>query len=142
MDSPPHEWLCCRIAALPWGAVQPWRMPDGSVRYYITMPDFGVTTWLDHADILHFPGHGFDGVRSMSVIACRAKNAIGNALAMDDYSGKFFANGAHRVSFWKPRPRWAKSRSPARAAFQNKYSGSENYHRTPLVLTEGLKARG
>lgn len=26
-------------------------------------------------------------------------------------------------------------------AFQNKYSGSENFHRTPLVLTEGLKAR-
>ena len=34
------------LQPLPWGAVQPWRMPDGSVRYYITMPDFGVTTWL------------------------------------------------------------------------------------------------
>jgi hypothetical protein len=33
------------LQPLPWGAVQPWRMPDGSVRYYITMPDFGVTTW-------------------------------------------------------------------------------------------------
>lgn len=130
------------LQPLPWGAVQPWRMPDGSVRYYITMPEFGVTTWLDPADILHFPGHGFDGVRSMSVIAYGAKNAIGNALAMDDYSGKFFANGAHPSFILEAATKMGEEQiSRLQAAFQNKYSGSENYHRTPLVLTEGLKAR-
>lgn len=130
------------LQPLPWGAVQPWRMPDGAVRYYITMPEFGVTTWLEPSDILHFPGHGFDGVRSMSVIAYGAKNAIGNALAMDDYSGKFFANGAH-PSFILEAPAKMGEEQIAllQAAFQNKYSGSENFHRTPLVLTEGLKAR-
>lgn len=130
------------LQPLPWGAVQPWRMPDGSVRYYITMPEFGVTTWLDPADILHFPGHGFDGVRSMSVIAYGAKNAIGNALAMDDYSGKFFANGAHPSFILEAATKMGEEQiARLQTAFQNKYSGSENFHRTPLVLTEGLKAR-
>ena len=130
------------LQPLPWGAVQPWRMPDGSVRYYITLPEFGITTWLDPADILHFPGHGFDGVRSMSVIAYGAKNAIGNALAMDDYSGKFFANGAHPSFILEAATKMGEEQiARLQTAFQNKYSGSENYHRTPLVLTEGLKAR-
>lgn len=130
------------LQPLPWGAVQPWRMPDGSVRYYITMPEFGVTTWLDPADILHFPGHGFDGLRSMSVISYGAKNAIGNALAMDDYSGKFFANGAHPSFVLEAASKMGEEQiARLQAAFQNKYSGSENFHRTPLVLTEGLKAR-
>jgi phage portal protein BeeE len=31
----------------------------------------------------------------MSVISYGARAAVGNALAMDEYSGKFFANGAH-----------------------------------------------
>lgn len=130
------------LQPLPWGSVQPWRMPDGSVRYYITMPEFGVTTWLDPADILHFPGHGFDGLRSMSVISYGAKNAIGNALAMDDYSGKFFANGAHPSFVLEAASKMGEEQiARLQAAFQNKYSGSENFHRTPLVLTEGLKAR-
>ncbi|WP_395055195.1 phage portal protein [Polaromonas sp.] len=127
---------------LPWGSVQPWRMSDGSVRYYISLPEFGITTWLDPADILHFPGSGFDGLRSMSVIAYGAKNAIGNALAMDDYSGKFFANGAH-PSMVIEAP--AKMDSPQvtqlQESFARKYAGNENAHRLPLVLTQGLKAK-
>lgn len=130
------------LQPLPWGAVQPWRMPDGAVRYYITLPEFGVQTWLEPSDILHFPGHGFDGVRSMSVIAYGAKNAIGNALAMDDYSGKFFANGAHPSFILEAATKMGEEQiARLQTAFQNKYSGSENFHRTPLVLTEGLKAR-
>lgn len=127
---------------LPWGAVQPWRMPDGSIRYYIILPDFGITTWLDPADILHFPGHGFDGLRSMSVIAYGAKQAIGNALAMDDYSGKFFANGAHPSIILKTDKQMGEAQqNELRAAFAAKYSGSANAHRLPLVLTEGLDAK-
>lgn len=127
---------------LPWGAVQPQRMPDGSVRYYITLPEFGITTWLEPSEVLHFPGHGFDGVRSMSVIAYGAQNAIGNALAMDDYSGKFFANGAHPSIILKTdKPMTEAQKNELRAAFVSKYSGSANAHRLPLVLTEGLAAQ-
>lgn len=130
------------LLPLPWGAVQPWRMPDGSIRYYITLTEFGITTWLEPSEILHFPGHGFDGVRSMSVIAYGAKNAIGNALAMDEYSGKFFANGAHPSIILKSANRMTEEqKNSLRSAFVGKYSGMDNAHRLPLVLTEGLDAK-
>lgn len=127
---------------LPWGSVQPWRMPNGSIRYYITLPEFGITTWLEPSEVLHFPGHGFDGVRSMSVIAYGANNAIGNALAMDDYSGKFFANGAHPSIILKTDKAMTEAqKNELRAAFVAKYSGMDNAHKLPLVLTEGLSAQ-
>ena len=127
---------------LPWNCVQPWRMPDGSVRYYISLPEFGITTWLDPSEVLHFPGSGFDGVRSMSVIAYGAKNAIGNALAMDEYSGKFFANGAHPSIILKAPGRMDdRQKDDLRAAFAAKYAGLDNAHRLPLVLTEGFDAK-
>lgn len=127
---------------LPWGSVQPWRMQDGSIRYYITLPEWGITTWLDPEDILHFPGSGFDGLRSMSVIAYGAKNAVGNALAMDEYSGKFFANGAHPSIILKsPKVMNKEQKADLGDAFARKHSGLENAHRRPLVLTEGLEAQ-
>lgn len=127
---------------LPWSAVQPWRMPDGSIRYYIILPDWNITTWLDPSEVLHFPGHGFDGLRSMSVIAYGAQNAIGNALAMDDYSGKFFANGAHPSIILKTDKAMTETqKNELRAAFVAKYSGANNAHKHPLVLTEGLAAQ-
>jgi HK97 family phage portal protein len=126
---------------LPWNSVQPWRMPDGSVRYYISLPEWGITTWLDPSDILHFPGSGFDGLRSMSVIAYGAKNAIGNALAMDEYSGRFFQGGAHpSIVLSTDKVMTDKQKVDLQAAFAAKYSGVDNAHRLPLVLTEGFKA--
>lgn len=127
---------------LPWNSVQPWRQPDGSIRYWISLPELGITTWRDPYDVLHFPGNGFDGLKSMSVIAYGAKNAIGNALAMDEYSGKFFANGAHpSIIIKSPTAMTDVQQRQLREAFVEKYSGIENAHRYPLVLTEGLDAK-
>lgn len=130
------------LMPLPWGSVNPWRMPGGAVRYYISLPEYNITTWIEPSDILHFPGHGFDGLRSMSVIAFGAKNAIGNAMAMDEYSGKFFANGAHpSITLEAPTKMNQEQIEKLQTAFANKYSGAENFHRLPLVLTEGIKAK-
>lgn len=127
---------------LPWNSVQPWRMQDGSIRYYITLPEWGITTWLDPEDILHFPGSGFDGLRSMSVIAYGAKNAVGNALAMDEYSGKFFANGAHpSIILTSPKAMKEDQKDGLRESFAKKYSGTDNAFKHPLILTEGLDAK-
>jgi HK97 family phage portal protein len=129
------------LMPLPWSAVTP-RRENGSVRYYIDAPDYGIRTWLDPQEILHFPGHGFDGLRSMSVIAYGAKNAIGNALAMDEYSGRFFQNGAHPSIILKSPSRMDdKQKDALREAFAAKYAGLDNAHRLPLVLTEGLDAK-
>ncbi|HEV2612529.1 MAG TPA: phage portal protein [Noviherbaspirillum sp.] len=126
---------------LPWGCVNPFRMPDGSVRYYISLPDYGIQTWLEPYEVLHFPGHGFDGLKSMSVIAYGARQAVGNALAMDEYSGKFFANGAHpSIILEAPAKMSPDTIDKLQASFANKYAGLDNAHRLPLVLTEGIKA--
>ena len=132
------------LVPLAWGTVQPWRdLVTGGVRYYVDLTDLGMRpTWIDPADMLHFPGHGFDGVRSMSVIAYGAKNAIGNALAMDEYSGKFFANGAHPSLVIKSAGKMKdESIQQLQQSFARKYSGIENMHRLPLVLTEGLDVK-
>jgi len=130
------------LLPLPWGCVSPMRMPDGSVRYYISLPEFGISTWLEPSEVLHFPGFGFDGLKSMSVIQYAARNATGNALAMDEYSGKFFANGAHpSITLQAPNKMNPEQVALLQAAFAKKYSGSDNFHRLPLVLTEGITAK-
>jgi len=130
------------ILPLPWGIVSPMRQPDGSVRYYLNLNQFGLSNkWVGPDEILHFPGFGFDGLTSMSVIRYAANNAVGNALAMDDYSGKFFANGAHPSIILNAAGKMNPEQIAAlQTAFASKYAGSENAHRLPLVLTEGLKA--
>lgn len=129
------------LLPLPWHSCTPFRQPDGSMRYYINLPELNIVTWLDPFDILHFPGFGFDGVRSMSVIKYGANAAVGNALAMDEYSGKFFANGAHPSIILKtPHKLNDDQADKLRAAFASKYSGLDNAHKLPLVLTEGLDA--
>ena len=51
------------------------------------------TVTLKPSDVLHIPGLGFDGLVGYSPIAM-AKNAIGLAIATEEYGSKFFANGA------------------------------------------------
>jgi HK97 family phage portal protein len=53
----------------------------------------GMTVTLRPSDVLHIPGLGFDGLVGYSPIAM-AKNAIGMAIACEEYGAKFFANGA------------------------------------------------
>ena len=126
---------------LPWSAVRPRRVKtatDDRLAYDIQ----DINTWgADQDDMLHFPGFGFDGLRGMSVIQWAARNAAGNAAAMDEYSGRFFAGGAHPSIVLKTD----KSMSPKaindlREAFAAKYSGVDNAHKLPLILTEGLAA--
>lgn len=131
------------ILPLPWGSVSPIRTVDGGVRYYVTLPSHGISTWFDPSDILHFPGLGFDDstMRSMSVIQFGARTAIGNALAMDEYSGKFFEGGAHPSIILQAAGKMSEQQiGDLQGAFARKYAGLANAHRLPLVLTEGLTA--
>lgn len=144
-----HTWIrrnylgnIIELLPLPWNSVQPVRQPSGEIRYYISLPEYNITTWLEPSEVLHFPGFDFDGLHSKSVISYAAKNAVGNALAMDDYSGKFFANGAHpSMVIEAPNKMNPDQVTALQTAFSSKYSGVENAHRLPLVLTEGLKAQ-
>lgn len=129
------------LIPLPWEAVEPKRVTEGDadrLRYYVQ----DVRTYgADQDDMLHFPGFGFNGVRAMSVIQYAARNAAGNALAMDEYSGKFFAGGSHpSVILEVPGKMGDIAVTSLQQAYANKYSGLDNAHKLPLVLTEGIKA--
>ena len=132
------------ILPLPWGCVSPIRTPGEGVRYYVNSPAHGISTWFEPSDILHFPGLGFDDatMRSMSVIQAGARTAIGNALAMDEYSGKFFEGGAHPSIILQAGAKMSPDQvTQLQSTFVNRYSGLANAHRLPLVLTEGLTAK-
>lgn len=131
------------LLPLPWECVTP-RIVGGVVKYYVNIPEMGITTVVDPADMLHFKSIGFDyrTMRSPSTIQYGAKAAVGNALAMDQYSGKFFEGGAHPSIILKAEGKMTKEQvENLQTAFIRKYSGSDNFHAKPLVLTEGLDAK-
>ena len=95
----------------------------------------GVTVNLPPSDVLHIPGLGFDGLVGYSPIAM-AKNAIGMAIACEEYGAKFFANGA-RPSGILTHPNTVKDPAALRASWNAAYGGSGNASRV-AVLEEGM----
>ena len=93
----------------------------------------------DQDDVLHFPGFGFNGCHSMSVIQWGARNGIGIALQGDDHAGKFFSEGGKpEVAITAPGEMTPKQQDDFRDAWVAKYGGNQGNRRIPLILTEGL----
>lgn len=114
-------------------------MRGGRLVYFI---NDGVSTYgrFDE-DILHFPGFGFDGCRGESVIRYAAKQAVGTALAADDYAGEFFANGAApSIALTYPQgvAPTENQQNHLREQFTERYVGKGNRHK-PLLLVNGGK---
>ena len=93
------------------------------------------TVYLDPHDVLHIPGLGFDGLVGYSPIAM-AKNAIGMAIACEEYGAKFFANGANPGGVLE-HPGTIKDPAKVRESWNSVYQGSGNSHRI-AVLEEGM----
>ena len=91
---------------------------------------------LRPSDVLHIPGLGFDGLVGYSPIAM-AKNAIGLAIATEEYGAKFFANGAAPSGVLE-HPGTIKDPSRVRDAWQSQFGGSSNSGKV-AVLEEGMK---
>ena len=96
----------------------------------------GTRVILRPSDVLHIPGLGFDGLVGYSPIAM-AKNAIGLALATEEYGAKFFANGAQPGGVLE-HPGTIKDPQRVRDSWQNTFGGSGNANRI-AVLEEGMK---
>ena len=96
----------------------------------------GSTVVLPPADVLHIPGLGFDGLVGYSPIAM-AKNAIGLAIATEEYGAKFFANGAAPSGVLE-HPGTIKDPARVREAWQSQFGGSSNSGKV-AVLEEGMK---
>ena len=91
---------------------------------------------LKHSDVLHIPGLGFDGLVGYSPIAM-AKNAIGMAIACEEYGAKFFANGATPGGILE-HPGTVKNPERVRDSWTSAFGGSSNANKV-AVLEEGMK---
>ncbi|MBP2028702.1 HK97 family phage portal protein [Acetoanaerobium pronyense] len=91
---------------------------------------------LRKEEVLHILGLGFDGVKGQSPIAM-AKNAIGMAIATEEYGAKFFSNGANPGGVLE-HPGVVKDPKRVRDSWNAVYQGSSNAHRV-AVLEEGMK---
>ena len=96
----------------------------------------GQQVYLRPEDVLHIPGLGFDGLVGYSPIAM-AKNAVGLAIATEEYGAKFFANGAAPGGVLE-HPGVVKDPARVRESWNSVYQGSSNAHRV-AVLEEGMK---
>ncbi|MGE5417484.1 MAG: phage portal protein [Acidobacteriota bacterium] len=110
------------------------RTTDGQI-YYEYRKDTGYVI-LRPEDVLHIPGLGFDGLIGYSPIAM-AKNAVGMAIATEEYGARFFANGANPGGVLE-HPGVVKDPAKIRESWNAVYQGTGNAHRI-AVLEEGMK---
>lgn len=129
--------------------IVPWH-PDrttveteaGELRYYY-QPRNGKAYGRHADDVLHIPGFGYDGDigRSHSIIRSGGFQSIGIALAADDFSGKFFANGATPKHLIKSEGKLNEDQiAQLRNLYSQRYTGSDNIGK-PMVLTQGLDVK-
>jgi len=118
------------------------RAPNGELRYtyYRDVDESGLKpkggyVTLRKDEVLHIPGLGFDGLIGYSPIAM-AKNAIGMALATEEYGASFFANGANPGGVLE-HPGVIKDVQRVKDSWNAAYQGSGNAHRI-AVLEENM----
>lgn len=141
-------WLIVRngagepVAFIPWSPDRWSRYDYGNERYYSLTDENGNTKGHPPSDIIHLPGFGFDGERSMSVIRWAASRSSGIAIAADQYAESFFSNGAKVQFALKYQGRMKdEAREALRNAWYETYGGSASNFKYPLVLTEGADVK-
>lgn len=90
---------------------------------------------LRREDVLHIPALGFDGIQGYSPIAM-ARNAIGVAMATEEFGAKFFENGARPSGILKV-PHVLKDPQKLSESWQSAYGGA-NAGKV-AVLEEGVE---
>lgn len=93
------------------------------------------TITLRRHEVLHIPALGFDGIQGFSPIAM-ARNAIGVAIATEEFGAKFFENGARPSGILK-HAGVIKDPSKLRDSWNAAYGGTGNTGKV-AVLEEGM----
>ena len=89
------------------------------------------SVYLSPSDVLHIPGLGFDGLVGYSPIAM-AKNAIGLAIAAEEYGSKFYANGAAPSGILE-HPGTLKDPARVRDSWNATFGGSSNSNKVAVL---------
>ena len=94
----------------------------------------GNTVILPPEDVLHIPGLSMDGLVGLSPIAA-CRNAVGAGLAADEYSSKYYANGAAPMGILET-PTLIKNPDLLRQSWNEAFGGSRNAGKV-AVLEQG-----
>jgi len=117
-------------------SVNPFR-DKGRILYHVSPLDGTPSYTLDSADMLHLPSLGFDGLRSPSPITFAGREAVGTAIAAQEYTGRFFAGGANIDYALKTASRLGdKQLADLKASLMAR---AQNGGRGPLILSGGLE---
>lgn len=122
---------------MPW-ACEPRRVTAERIVYDVRLDD-GSTVTLEADEVLHFPALGFDGLKGLSPIQM-ARNALGVAIAAEDFGARFFANDARPGLIIETPPSMGpEAATRLKAQLADAHSGAANRHKV-MVLGPGLKA--
>lgn len=125
-----------RVTPVPW--------TDGTRLAYIVYPEPGVgpqdVRVLDQDDVLHVPGLGFDGTRSLSPLRHALQMTGAVALAAQSYSAQYFANNA-RPDYALQTDTTLKTEQVEniRGQIEEKHSAARGMGSKPMLLHGGLK---
>ena len=103
---------------------------------YIYTNNKGISTTYTPKQVLHIPAFTFDGVLGVSPITY-AREAMGLALASEEFGARFFGNGA-RPGGVLEHPGTIKDPDKLRDSWNKVYQGTANSHKV-AVLEEGMK---
>jgi HK97 family phage portal protein len=121
--------------------VMPFRDTSGQLFYRISGENGGIYT-LYPEDVIHVPGLGFNGLRSCSPITFAARQAIGTAMAAEEFSGRFFATGARPDVVLESDSKIDPDQvTVLRSTWVSRYGGAAGASAGPVVLTNGLKLK-
>ena len=110
---------------------------EGTTKYYIVTVD-NRQIRFESNQILHIPGLSFDGLVGYSPVQL-ARQAIGLALATEEFGARFFGNGANPGGvLTHPNTLSEEAQKRLKKSWEEKASGLSNAHRIQ-ILEEGMK---
>lgn len=119
------------------GAVTVTRHSDMTLTYSLRLAD-GRQIAVPASSIWHLRGPSFDGYLGLDAVK-QARNAIGLALATEEFASKLFANGARPGGILTAEGNLTEvQKAELKASWTSMQSGSGNAMKTAL-LTNGLK---
>lgn len=111
-------------------------------RLVYTVVDCDETLVLDQDDMIHVPGLGFDGKRGLSPLRYAARQSIGLALAADEYSARFFSNGARPDYVVTVDGKMTDEQAKVfRESWMARYSGVNNAHIPAILSGQGADVK-
>lgn len=111
----------------------------GTLRYRV-IEDGQADSYVESADMLHIPGHGWNGICGYSLVQ-KMRESVGVGLAAEKFGATFFGNGATFggvIASPNPRPTDERVIKNDREALNARHQGVDRAHKL-LLLYGGAK---